>query len=50
MGVLIELQKSSFSHQNTMNPGTSYSGNTYPHKTKWIQHFDGIKQMKFWNY
>jgi hypothetical protein len=47
MGVLMELQKSSFSHQKTSNPGTSYLGNKCPHKTNWIQHFDGIKEMEF---
>ena len=47
MGVSIGLQKSSFSHQKTLFPGTSYPGDMYPHKTNWIQHFDGIKEMDF---
>jgi len=47
MGVLIGLQKSSFSHQKTLFPETSYPGNMYPHKSNWIQCFDGIREMDF---
>jgi hypothetical protein len=47
MGDLIGLQKSSFTHWETLYPGTSYPGNMSPQKTNWNQHFDGIKEIDF---